>query len=142
MNSAPLPKILLVDDKPENLFALEQLLQGVEATLVSAGQGEEALRLCLEHEIALLLLDIDMPGMDGFQVATLLKGVAQTAGIPIIFLTAAFKDEAHRLEGYEKGAARGGDTCPGWPGALCKAFGQFGRSGLPGYKKRNLDHCP
>ncbi|MBF0621893.1 MAG: response regulator [Magnetococcales bacterium] len=98
------PNILIVDDKPNNLTALSALLEPFDATILEANSGNEALRLTLQHDIALMLLDVDMPDMDGYEVASMVKAVEQTWDIPIIFITAAFKDEFHRLKGYQSGA--------------------------------------
>ena len=96
--------ILIVDDKPANLFALEQVLRGVPARTMRAASGDEALALCLRHRFAVALLDVQMPGMDGYELAELLLGNPSTASMPIIFLSAAYQDEAHRLRGYTTGA--------------------------------------
>lgn len=106
MPEPSLPKILVVDDKPANLQALRRLftVAGVNAEIWLAASGNEALALALEHEFALLLLDVDMPDMDGYEVAELLKGVEGTQGQPIIFITAAYQDHAHKLKGYGSGA--------------------------------------
>jgi PAS domain S-box-containing protein len=98
------PKILIVDDKPNNLKALRILLTRVEAEILEAPSGNEALGLMVEHELALMLLDVDMPGMDGYEVAQLSQAVERTQGVPIIFITAAYQDNLHRLKGYESGA--------------------------------------
>ncbi|MBF0627570.1 MAG: response regulator [Magnetococcales bacterium] len=104
MNRPSRPIILLVDDKPANLKALRALLVGVEAEILEAHSGNEALGLMLEHEFAMVLLDVDMPGMDGFEVARTACTLERTRNLPILFVTAAFKDEFHRLEGYKTGA--------------------------------------
>ncbi|MDK2873377.1 MAG: hypothetical protein PWQ64_1141, partial [Desulfomicrobiaceae bacterium] len=76
--------ILLVDDRPENLFALRQLLEDdPHRTLLCAHSGQEALRLLLDHEVALVLLDVQMPEMDGFETATLMRSSRRTRHIPI-----------------------------------------------------------
>lgn len=98
------PKILIVDDQPANLLVMESLLEGVEAELVKATSGQQALSLVLEHEFALILLDVQMPGMDGFETATLLRGRKQTRHLPIIFVTAISKDDEHVFKAYESGA--------------------------------------
>ncbi|MBF0447675.1 MAG: PAS domain S-box protein [Magnetococcales bacterium] len=103
MNKPALPKILIIDDLPANLLSLRQLLSQVEAEIVEASSGNDALSLLIEHEFALLLLDVDMPIIDGYEVARMTKAVQETSHVPIIFLTAAFKDDAHRLMGYESG---------------------------------------
>ncbi|HEX4872906.1 MAG TPA: diguanylate cyclase [Nevskiaceae bacterium] len=99
-----LPKILVVDDTAANLVAMRRLLAKVEAQVIEARSGEEALRLCLDHRFALILLDVQMPEMDGFEVAEFLAGAESTRQIPIIFVTAAFADDLNRLKGYQFGA--------------------------------------
>ncbi|MBF0193911.1 MAG: PAS domain S-box protein [Magnetococcales bacterium] len=99
------PKILIVDDKQANLTALRKLLSDIHAEVIEATSGNDALSLLVDHEFALLLLDVDMPVMDGFEVARMVRAVEETREIPIIFLTAAFKDDLHRIKGYEVGAA-------------------------------------
>ncbi|MBF0184258.1 MAG: diguanylate cyclase [Magnetococcales bacterium] len=100
----PLPKILVVDDIAANLVAMRTLLSKLHAEVVVATSGNDALALALDHDLALVLLDINMPGMDGFEVAEWLRGEDQTRDVPIIFVTAAYKDDAHRLQGYHVGA--------------------------------------
>lgn len=97
-------KFLLVDDIEENLRALEALLRRDGLVLIKARSGMEALELLLEHEFALALLDVQMPGMDGFELAELMRGTERTRGVPIIFVTAAATDEGRRFRGYEAGA--------------------------------------
>jgi diguanylate cyclase (GGDEF)-like protein len=100
----PRPKILVVDDTPANLVAMRRLLSRVDAELVMASSGNDALAACIDHEFALILLDVQMPDIDGFEVAGLLSGEARTADTPIIFVTAAFSDDVNRLRGYHFGA--------------------------------------
>ncbi|WP_300670698.1 diguanylate cyclase [Desulfoluna sp.] len=97
-------KILIVDDRPENLLTLESLLDEPDIELVRATSGVEALGLTLDHDFALVLLDVQMPGMDGYEVAELMRGNKKTKHIPIIFITAAFRAEAQVFKGYESGA--------------------------------------
>lgn len=97
-------KILVVDDRPENLMAIEGVLERPELSIITATSGNEALGLVLEHSFALILLDVQMPGMDGFEVAELMRGSEKTRDIPIIFVTAINKEETHVFTGYEKGA--------------------------------------
>ncbi|MGI9111212.1 MAG: ATP-binding protein [Gaiellaceae bacterium] len=97
-------KILCVDDTPENLFALEAILEPLGQELVRASSGEEALRHLLGDEFALILLDVQMPGLDGFQTADLIKQRERTRHVPIIFLTALSKDADNVFKGYESGA--------------------------------------
>jgi two-component system cell cycle response regulator len=96
--------ILVVDDRPENLMAIEGVLERPELSIITATSGNEALGLVLEHHFALILLDVQMPGMDGFEVAELIRGGEKTRHIPIIFVTAISKEETHVFTGYEKGA--------------------------------------
>lgn len=96
--------ILIVDDRPENLLALEAILEPLHQRLVRASSGEEALRRLLERDFALILLDVQMPGMNGFETARLIKSRERTKYIPIIFLTAISKEEAYVFEGYSVGA--------------------------------------
>ena len=97
-------KILLVDDRPENLISLESMLENRSRTIIKATSGNEALKLALENEIALILLDVQMPDMDGFEVARLLKENSRTKDVSIIFVTALSKDEKFTIQGYEEGA--------------------------------------
>ncbi|MBI2380914.1 MAG: EAL domain-containing protein [Gammaproteobacteria bacterium] len=96
--------ILLVDDNEANLLALSALLERPGLKLLTAKSGPEALNLLLKHAAALVLLDVQMPGMDGFEVARLMQGRADTRAIPIIFMTAFYRDEAALLRGYRNGA--------------------------------------
>jgi len=96
--------ILLVDDHEENLVALGAILEPLGETLVLAHSGEEALRCLLAQEVAVILLDAQMPGLDGFETAALIKQRAKTRTIPIIFLTAISKEEEHVFRGYSAGA--------------------------------------
>ena len=102
-NQAPL-KILLVDDRPSNLLALEHELRELPAEFVRATSGDEALGLTLRHRFALAILDVQMPSMDGYELAELLLGNPATSTLPIIFLSATYDDHAHRLRGYATGA--------------------------------------
>ncbi|MDF1613585.1 diguanylate cyclase domain-containing protein [Desulfurivibrio dismutans] len=99
-----MPKILIVDDQPANLLVMESLLEGVGAMLITATSGEQALSLLLEHDFALILLDVQMPGMDGFETASLLRGRKQTKHLPIIFVTAISKEDEHVFKAYQAGA--------------------------------------
>jgi PAS domain S-box-containing protein len=98
------PTVLLVDDRPENLLALEALLEPLGARLVRAGSGDEALKRILTQDFAVILLDVQMPGMNGFETARLIKSRERSRTIPIIFLTAISKDEQFVFEGYSVGA--------------------------------------
>lgn len=103
MNETPL-KILAVDDTPQNLLALEGLLQSDDVQLLAAATGESALELLLQHDVALALLDVQMPGMDGYALAELMRGTERSRHVPIIFLTASGADDARTFRGYEAGA--------------------------------------
>ncbi len=96
--------ILIVDDHPENLDALEVSLRGVNARLVRADSGEAALRAVLQQEFAVILLDVQMPQMDGFETAALIRQRERSAHTPIIFLTAIERSEERVFEGYQSGA--------------------------------------
>jgi len=97
-------EILIVDDRAENLLALEAILEPLGQTLVRAHSGEEALRKLLTHDVAVILLDVQMPGMSGFDTAQLIKSRERTRYIPIIFLTAISKEEDYVFRGYQMGA--------------------------------------
>ncbi|MBE9500515.1 MULTISPECIES: response regulator [Streptomyces] len=97
-------KILLVDDRPENLLALEAILSALDQTLVRASSGEEALKALLTDDFAVILLDVQMPGMDGFETAAHIKRRERTRDIPIIFLTAINHGPHHTFRGYAAGA--------------------------------------
>ncbi|MFI3187079.1 MAG: response regulator [Methylococcaceae bacterium] len=96
--------ILIVDDVPKNLFALEKVLGNLEVNVIKANSGEEALAHTLNYDFALAILDVQMPDMNGYELADLLLGDPSTSRIPIIFLTAAYADEHHSFQGYESGA--------------------------------------
>ncbi|WNL45500.1 diguanylate cyclase [Dyella sp. BiH032] len=102
--TAERPKILVVDDTHANLVAMRRLLADCGAELHEAGSGNEALAMCLDHDFALILLDVNMPDMDGFEVASLLGESGQLLETPIIFVTAAYADDINRLKGYRFGA--------------------------------------
>jgi response regulator RpfG family c-di-GMP phosphodiesterase len=96
--------ILMVDDKEANLLALEGLLESPDYNLVKALSGREALKRILEEDFALILLDVRMPFMDGFETARLIKQRKKSRNIPIIFLTAVSKDDRYVSQGYSVGA--------------------------------------
>src|SRR5205823_6204495 len=98
------PSVLLVDDRPENLLALEGVLKPLGARLVKARSGEEALLQLLRDTFAVILLDVQMPRLDGLQTAELIKQREQTRHIPIIFITALSRETAYIFKGYEHGA--------------------------------------
>jgi PAS domain S-box-containing protein len=104
---APLPealaRILIVDDDDHNLFAMEKVLEDI-GQVVTARSGEEALKQLLQHDFAVILLDVLMPGMDGYETAALIRARERSRYVPIIFLTAVNKDDAHMLRGYSMGA--------------------------------------
>lgn len=97
-------KFLLVDDLPENLLSLEALLQRDDLTLLKARSGDEALELLLQHDVALALIDVQMPGLNGFELAELMRGSERTRRVPIIFVTAGTHTAERRFQGYEAGA--------------------------------------
>lgn len=96
--------ILIVDDRPENLISLESILENENRIIHKASCGNDALRIALELEIGLILLDVQMPDMDGFEVARLLAENSKTKDISIIFVTAISKEERFTIQGYEEGA--------------------------------------
>lgn len=98
------PPILVVDDNDDNLLAVEAVLDGLEVEVIRASSGAEALRHLLTDEVALILLDVQMPELNGFETARLIKARARTANVPIIFLTALSHESENELEGYGTGA--------------------------------------
>ena len=96
--------ILVADDHPENLLALEQILEPLDQNVVTASCGEDVLRRLLHAEFAVILLDVQMPGMDGFETAARIKARERTRHIPIIFLTAVNQAPQDELQGYSAGA--------------------------------------
>ncbi|MCJ8143903.1 response regulator [Ancylobacter sp. A5.8] len=100
---SPVP-FLLVDDLEDNLVSLEALLRRDDLLLLKARSGDEALELLLQHDVALALVDVQMPGLNGFELAELMRGSERTRGIPIIFVTAGSADSQRRFRGYEAGA--------------------------------------
>src|SRR5262245_9120514 len=101
---AELVKILLVDDQVRNLEALQAVLHPSGCRLITAQSAEEALLALLQHDFAAIVLDIRMPGMDGLELAKLIKGRRKTRHVPILFLTAHMLDEDDVLRGYQAGA--------------------------------------
>jgi two-component system, sensor histidine kinase and response regulator len=97
-------KCLIVDDLEENLLALSALLEGDDVQLLSARSGAEALELLLIHDVALAFLDVQMPEMDGFELAELLRGSERTRHIPLIFVTAGAREQQRMFKGYDTGA--------------------------------------
>jgi len=104
MVSYPKANILLVDDAPGTLLALGELLEGADRAVMVAKSGEEALRLVLKHDFALILLDVNMPGMNGFETASLIRRRRRSQHTPIIFLTGEHEDTKSMFRGYEVGA--------------------------------------
>lgn len=104
MLSNTIAKLLIVDDLPENLLALDALIQGEDREVHQAQSAEAALSLLLEHEFALAILDVQMPGMNGFELAELMRGTEKTRHIPIVFVTAAGREMNYAFKGYESGA--------------------------------------
>ena len=97
-------KLLIVDDLPENLLALEASIRDDGYIIYQASSGEQALSLLLEHEFALAILDVQMPGMNGFELAELIRGMARTRHLPIVFVSAAGRELDYAFKGYENGA--------------------------------------
>jgi CheY-like chemotaxis protein len=95
------PKVLIVDDKPENLYTLEKVLQPLAVTVVAAASGAKALELILDHEFCLAIVDVQMPEMDGYELVELLRSNQNTAHLPVIFVSANFSDEYHHRRGYD-----------------------------------------
>src|ERR1700748_3646652 len=91
---------LLVDDLEENLLSLEALLRREGLSILKARSGDEALELLLAHDVALAFIDVQMPGLNGFELAELMRGNERTRRIPIIFLTAGSVDPQRRFRGY------------------------------------------
>lgn len=104
MQDASPTKLLIVDDLPENLQALNAVIRGDGREVFQAGSGDEALALLLQHDFAMAFLDVQMPGMDGFELAELMRGTEKTRQIPIVFVTAAGKELNYSFKGYEAGA--------------------------------------
>ena len=96
--------ILIVDDHPQNIMALEAVIADMGFDVITAQSGNDALRQSLKHDFALILLDVQMPGMNGFEVARLIRANPKTCHFPIIFVTAGMKDLIDQIEGYETGA--------------------------------------
>ncbi len=96
--------VLIVDDRPQNLLALSEVLSDLEVNVIEATSGNETLALTLEYDFALILLDVQMPDMDGFETAELLHGKKETSQIPIIFVTAISKEKRYVFKGYDSGA--------------------------------------
>ncbi|QYF95920.1 hybrid sensor histidine kinase/response regulator [Massilia sp. PAMC28688] len=97
-------KLLIVDDLPENLLALSKIIEQDDRIIYQASSGEQALSLLLEHDFALAIVDVMMPGMDGFELAELMRGTDRTRHVPIVFVSAAGKELNYAFKGYETGA--------------------------------------
>ncbi|MDY0077629.1 MAG: response regulator [Bacteroidales bacterium] len=104
MNNTLKFNVLIVDDRPENLLTLEGILDNENLNIIKANSGNEALGVMLEQNISLVLMDVQMPGMDGFEVAEIMRSSERTKFIPIIFITAISKQRQHIFKGYESGA--------------------------------------
>ena len=98
-----LVNILIVDDVPAKLLSYQTVLEELNQNVITARSGEEALKLVLKYEFAVILLDVNMPGLDGFETASLIRGRKKSSKTPIIFLT-AFTDEINSAQGYASGA--------------------------------------
>src|SRR5579884_473281 len=96
-------KILIVDDLPEKILVYQSVLDELGQELIAVRSGPEALKQVLRHEFAVILLDVRMPGMDGFETAALIRARRRSAHTPIIFVT-AFTDDVHQARGYAHGA--------------------------------------
>ncbi len=96
--------VLIVDDVPENLIVFELALKALGCNIFQAESGPEALRMMTQHAFDLVLLDVQMPGMDGFEVAELMQGNKKTKDVPIIFITAISKEMQYIQKGYDVGA--------------------------------------
>lgn len=98
------PKILIVDDKPENLYTLNKLLQKLDVEVVQATSGVDGLRLTLENDLCMAIVDVQMPEMDGYELVELLRGNQSTKNLPVIFVSAIYSDEYHHRKAYDAGA--------------------------------------
>ena len=99
-----MPKILLVDDTPANILVFQELLAGHDRELLTATNGNEALKIAIDQDIDLIILDVQMPGMDGFEVAQILKSSKRTRDVPIIFASAVKKEQRSIMKGFDEGA--------------------------------------
>ena len=98
------PNILIVDDRPENLYTLERLLQKLDVNVIQATSGAQALELSLKNDLCLAIVDVQMPEMDGYELVELLRSNDSTLNLPIIFVSAIYSDEYHHRRGYDAGA--------------------------------------
>ncbi|MCI5142963.1 MAG: response regulator, partial [Candidatus Electrothrix sp. ATG1] len=97
-------KILIVDDKEQNLFTLKKVLADLDVEFVQATHGNDALKATLYNDFALAILDVQMPDIDGYELAELLRCDLKTENLPIIFLSAVYHDDYHVFKGYDSGA--------------------------------------
>ncbi len=102
--TAPRANILIVDDRPDKRLVLQAILEDLQQNVISANSGEEALKAVLQDDFAVILLDVNMPGLDGLETAALIRSRKRSAHIPIIFITADYNDEFHSAKGYSLGA--------------------------------------
>src|SRR6266852_5172888 len=100
----PVHNILIVDDRPENVFSLENMLSDTGRNFFTANSGNEALKIAYKENLSLILLDVQMPEMDGFETAEYLKSNSKTKKVPIIFVTAINKETRYVMKGLEEGA--------------------------------------
>ncbi|MBF0102553.1 MAG: response regulator [Desulfobacterales bacterium] len=98
------PSILIVDDVQENLYVLEKILKKIDAEVIKATSGNQALVQTLNHDFALIILDVQMPEMDGFEVAEILRHEEKTVNVPIVFITAIDHSDTKEIKGYQTGA--------------------------------------
>ena len=98
------PKILLVDDNADNLKALEVVLRHLDVEVIKVTNGNDALKATLHHDFALALLDVQMPEMDGYELANILKTEEKTENLPFIFISAVYTDHQNISKGYTRGA--------------------------------------
>lgn len=99
-----IPKILIVDDRHANLVALEKVLQGLDVAFVRASSGNAALQALLDHEFAMVLIDVQMPGMDGYETVDLMRQDKRFRQLPVIFLSAVYRDDDHKIRAARTGA--------------------------------------
>src|SRR5262245_9915654 len=98
------PVVLVVDDRPENLLTIEAVLQPLNVTIETALRAQAALHFLLQHDVAVILLDVEMPDMDGFETAQLIRQRPKSHDVPIIFVTAVERGPSAIKEGYDLGA--------------------------------------
>ncbi|MDH5656032.1 MAG: hybrid sensor histidine kinase/response regulator, partial [Spirochaetia bacterium] len=96
--------ILIVDDKKENILSLEEILEDINVRIVSSSSGNDAVARCLESEFALILMDVQMPGMNGFEAIKLIRKDSKNMETPVIFLSAIYSDDYHKIKGIQEGA--------------------------------------